>query len=229
MKATYLDYSVKELKDLGVNVNVELKTDIVTTSKDLERFLFENLGEEEEKGVFYKGRYFSIKGDEFRENPLSYEDFKLFFNRESLDNFNLNGLINNELMDKKGRVLSENEFKEDYYSIEECEAFLRKNDYLYFLIGIQSHSNSQISLYESDKTLIKNFGSEGFFGFFYMSKKDFKKTYYNDTSLLLKHMREGMERLEHYLMGNVYSLVIDGVVENTIYGFDIKESLEGVI
>ena len=38
-----------------------------------------------------------------------------------------------------------------------------------------------------------------------------------------------MERLEHYLMGNVYSLVIDGVVENTIYGFDIKESLKGVI
>ena len=229
MKETYLDYSIKELKDLGVNVNVELKTDIVTTPKDLESFLFKNLGEEEEKGVFYKGRYFSIKPDEFCENPLSYEDFKLFFNRESLDNFNLDEMIDNELVDKKGRVLSEEEFKEDYYSIEECEAFLRANDYLYFLIGVSSHSNSDLSLYESDKTFIKNFGSEDFFGFFYMSKKDFKKHYNNNESLLLEHMREGMERLEYYLMGNVYSLVIDGVVEDTIYGFSIKESLKNAI
>lgn len=135
-----------------------------------------------------------VRSDEYAEDPLDWGHFEFFSTHKKYYTKNKNKTI----ADKEGNLWGIGNFD----SLEEIEAFLSKNDYLYRFVYIYEHSG--FCLWTSEKRQNPNgmdmFFDSGCFGFLYVSKEKVRRNY-------------GVKRITKKIQEQVYEH-IDSFVSN---------------
>lgn len=205
------NYTIKELREMGVKLSIETSKDIATSKEDLKEFLLENI---DQKSIFFKGKEFQIFNNDCFENPLFWDNGFNFFNTSNLiTGFKI-------IKNNKGKEF----YQSDFESIAEIEAFLEKEDFITFKIYATSHGEVKLN-----PSYLCGFDS-GVLGFFYISKEELRKNLNkarlskDDIAKQIDLMKAFCDTLENYLNGEVYDLSIDNELY-TIYGLNEIDNL----
>lgn len=171
--------------------------------------------------LLVNGKEVRISVDEFAENPLEWD-----FNPTLLSLLRRYNIGVKTIIDKNG----EKEFSvpDDFESIDDIEAFLSKNDYVYKKVYAYIHSNISLALEGNCSPLFNCPFDSGVAGFLFASKANIREWYGVDR--ITKKLKDKIfhnwniliNEVTNWANGEVYRVEINGDIYSC-YGYSSFE------